>query len=447
MKIKNNKGLTLIELIIAVALITIVLGIGYKVFDKIQILPSKQASNSDIQNGMNRVRDLTSKELKYCESVELEYKEENNKVVQNIEITKENTQEEVNNKKEFILKEINKKDNFKYQYNIIKEYKNKSIKSQYERDREQSSYIINVYTKKGKKYFSVSKIDYSGITLDLIDKQEFDVDKLPMNISYKDKIYSVRINYIYDKSNYYTFDVYNNSIDLDSNGVSRSNNNQVANGYLLYCIEEANRNLKEAIDNIYIENNYPNLIEAKRELDNILINKETSIEMLSNIDSLIQKDIEKITNGHSKQAIKYTVKAKIYINIAMLVINHINNDYDHINNIHNDIDKINQNLDIYQNYLYGLFFRYNDVRVVYIPSIQFQILGIKDDIVGLKSSSSKSDINKIIDKVVNVQIRTIELFKNIDNIGKNDEEKIKSLMNDIDLILELKCDLGDVNYL
>lgn len=49
--------------------------------------------------------------------------------------------------------------------------------------------------------------------------------------------------------------------------------------------------------------------------------------------------------------------------------------------------------------------------------------------------------------MVNVQIRTIELFENIGKIGKNDEGKIKSLINDIDLILELKCDLGDVNYL
>ncbi|WP_195940819.1 hypothetical protein [Romboutsia sp. 1001713B170131_170501_G6] len=55
--------------------------------------------------------------------------------------------------------------------------------------------------------------------------------------------------------------------------------------------------------------------------------------------------------------------------------------------------------------------------------------------------------NKIIDKVANIQIKTIELFKYVHKIGKYDEEKIKSLVNDIDLILELKCDLWYVNYL
>lgn len=342
MKIKNNKGLTLMELIIAIALVTVVLGIGYKVFDKVQVLPGKQASNSDIQNGMNRVRDFMSKELKYCKSVKLEYKKGNGVIVQDINSASPTTENELEKAQKFILDEISKKNKYKYQYNIVNNHSNNSS----EEDKNQVEYLVETYSKNNEKYFSVSKVDNEGVKMDMIYEQKYDYGKLPIIVTYKEGMYSIGVNYDNSGNKCYKFEVFNGSYTSgDSDIVDPGEGDEIAvDGYLLYCLQAASESLEKSLSKNSIYNNYENLIEAKDEINKIIQDKKIEIKYIEEIIEEVQEEIEDMSEkGHFKQEIhgenfsagELACKSEIYLIIAKYVVNHIENECDYAIDIFN----------------------------------------------------------------------------------------------------------------
>lgn len=209
MKLKNQKGITLIEVIISMAIITIALGIGYRVLYNAQTSPNNQAKISDIQNGMNNIRNFISNELKYCEGIELEYNDGIKKIVQPIYISKDDDKQIADSNKQLIRNFIKSNNKFIYQFNIIKKYKYNQSSIEYDIDREQDTYITNIFKKNNKKYYSISKKDINGVTIELVKKQEFNLSKLPMDISKEEDMYNVEINYTNKDDKQYVFNIFN----------------------------------------------------------------------------------------------------------------------------------------------------------------------------------------------------------------------------------------------
>lgn len=232
MKLKQNKGLTFVEVIIAMCIISIVMGIGYRVFNKSKNIANFQGQISDVQNGMNFIRDFITKDIKYCDSVVLKNGE--------MEIDISNIESKgVDEYESKILDSIKKFNKYSYEYNILNE--DKSLKS---------SYIINVYNKSNKKYFSISKKDSKNVILQLISKQEICNSKLPMNIKFYDDMYNIQINYNNNLNKLYKFSIYNKHKESNSNGdLEEDDSKYDSMNYLYYCLGQAHKSLKQSNQN------------------------------------------------------------------------------------------------------------------------------------------------------------------------------------------------------
>ena len=74
---KGSRGFTLIEVIIALAIISIVSFIGYQVISKTNALSKDQLLTSDMQNGVNNLNRYMTKELSSAKEVDLFYSNKN----------------------------------------------------------------------------------------------------------------------------------------------------------------------------------------------------------------------------------------------------------------------------------------------------------------------------------------------------------------------------------
>lgn len=70
-KIKNKKGITLVEAIISIAIMSTVLFISYKIINKVNISTVNQNIISTEQQSINLIRKYLNKDLERCKSVEL----------------------------------------------------------------------------------------------------------------------------------------------------------------------------------------------------------------------------------------------------------------------------------------------------------------------------------------------------------------------------------------
>lgn len=68
MRIKNQKGFTLVELIIAISIMSIVIGLGYNVVNKITIASKSQSKVTDNQLNANLINKYVTKDLEVCKT-------------------------------------------------------------------------------------------------------------------------------------------------------------------------------------------------------------------------------------------------------------------------------------------------------------------------------------------------------------------------------------------
>lgn len=102
---KNNKGFTLVELIIAISIMSIVIGIGYNVINKINSATQDQSKVSENQINANLVNKYLTKDLESCKTFEgpgessigQEYQfiinKDNNEIIYKVLIEKKGNQE------------------------------------------------------------------------------------------------------------------------------------------------------------------------------------------------------------------------------------------------------------------------------------------------------------------------------------------------------------------
>ena len=69
MKKFNNKGFTLLELIVAMSILTVIILVGYKIFNKYSILMHTQVKINKGQLNMNTINEYLTKDLEQSESV------------------------------------------------------------------------------------------------------------------------------------------------------------------------------------------------------------------------------------------------------------------------------------------------------------------------------------------------------------------------------------------
>ena len=223
----NKKGFTLIEVIIALAIMTTVIFLGYTVINKVQVVSKDQFQISDVQNGFNNLKRYISNELKLSEDAQLKY---DDKVISVGDVNERNYGY-ITDKIEFVSTDKN----FTYDYVIKSD--NKTV-----------YYNISIYKKGNKKLYSIDRVD-GKVQMNLIINQPLSDGLMPLKIVRKDNLYDVELNYIKQNTKIYSFDVYSRK-----SGFGESDNNNpvgpeepiVVDGYFGYCISQSIKLLTES---------------------------------------------------------------------------------------------------------------------------------------------------------------------------------------------------------
>ena len=266
----NNKGFTLIEVIISMAIMTSIIFIGYQVINKTDSLRKDQMIVSNIQNGANNLKRYISKDLKESNSVYIKYGEKN------IDL---NQSEKVNNLYKTIQNEINEKNHTEYEYLI-----NINEKKIY--------YIVKVIKVENKKLYSIYREE--KVNFSLIENQPLSHNIIPLKITEKDGLYDVQLNYIKDNTKVFSFDVYNLLVAYNDEDKHKPTNPEVpdigvssqSKGYFAYCINNS-------------INNISNLNIRDKNLENVLSKLEGLLNLDIRKDNLEDKIEHKIEDIHT----------------------------------------------------------------------------------------------------------------------------------------------------
>ncbi|MDU7904806.1 MAG: type II secretion system protein, partial [Peptostreptococcaceae bacterium] len=166
---KGSRGFTLIEVIIALAIISIVSFIGYQVINKTNALSKDQLLTSDMQNGVNNLKRYMTKELSSAKEVDLFYSNKNVGSIKDIKSRKDDY--------DYIKKSINEiTSNKKITYSYIIKFDNLDF----------VNYSISIYKKNNKVLYSLDRID-KKVKLNFFHDQILDKDLIPLIIEIKDK--------------------------------------------------------------------------------------------------------------------------------------------------------------------------------------------------------------------------------------------------------------------
>ena len=115
MKKINNKGFTLLELIIAMSILTSVMFIGYNIFNKNSTLMHTQININKGQSNMNDINEYLTKDLEQTTSIELKI---DGVVVADtkVNVEQKSTDKVLENAKQEIEDRLSKNNNFNYEY-------------------------------------------------------------------------------------------------------------------------------------------------------------------------------------------------------------------------------------------------------------------------------------------------------------------------------------------
>lgn len=324
----NKKGFTLIEVIIALSIMTTVIFIAYKSIDKIQVVSKDQSQISDVQNGFNNLKRHLSDELKVSKNVKLKYSDT---VIDINDVSKDSYKNIINK-----ITELPNRETFSYSYII--EVNSKDI-----------DYNISVYKKGNQKFYSIDRID-DKVKMNLIINQPLNEELMPLKITHKDDLYSVELNYIKQNTKLYSFDVYNRKNNISSgenNNPTEPESPIVADGYFGYCISQSIQLLTDS------GFNSPEVNKIKVQLKEIL-SKDINSDKENMEDALkrLQSELMNIITSSSdipKNSYDYLNKALYYMYAGEETLDEIDEKNDDskakdiATNIHNGIYDDNEN--------------------------------------------------------------------------------------------------------
>lgn len=186
MKKINNKGFTLIEMIIAMTILGIVISLGYGIFNSSQKSLNEQSEVFNSQTTMNLVNTFMNKDLEQAKSIS---KPLNNS---NIELNESDFQHYVNS-----VTSINP---IQYTY-LLDLGSNKTIK-----------YVVKIeLDKKGDYIYYITRIDENGGSIELLSNQTIYNGtniEIPCIIKLENQIYDIQLGYKHKKKqNIYRFSV------------------------------------------------------------------------------------------------------------------------------------------------------------------------------------------------------------------------------------------------
>lgn len=182
MKKRDSSGFTLMELIIAITIFSIVIAIGYKIISGISIYTNNQKNITLNMSSANLINQYLTKDIEQSKSI--------------------GDKENINN--------------ISYKYTIFKE--NTTI-----------DYIVENNTKKNKDTYNLTRKEGSSEILIVDGQQRYDDNPFLINETKNKGVYEVTVNYKENKINKkYSFNTSSRlTLDLDSNDDNGSMDNEV----------------------------------------------------------------------------------------------------------------------------------------------------------------------------------------------------------------------------
>lgn len=186
---RNNKGFTLLELMISIFILTIVIFIGYRVINKSTIDIKNQSNINQGQLTVNDMNEYLTKDLERAKSVTIfsNYLDEKNR------FTDDSTQENgiSNDSLKEAFKEYSGDKLFDYSYNI-----------NYKKDKENTkniTYNVKIIKDKNNYKYSISRTENDKISIDFIKdeilKEDEQSKELPFTIGLESP-YEVTLGYV-----------------------------------------------------------------------------------------------------------------------------------------------------------------------------------------------------------------------------------------------------------
>lgn len=187
MKKFNNKGLTLLELIIAMSILTSVMFIGYNIFNKYSTLMHTQVNINKGQLNMNTINEYLTKDLEQTTSIELKI---DGVVVADtkVDVEQKSTDKVLESAKQKIEDRLSANNNFNYEYKL-----------RFNDESKFSIYKVNIEKNNKAIKYTVSLTDKNGTKVDFINKELLREKEVPFYIMGDDP-YKVSMGYS-DKKN------------------------------------------------------------------------------------------------------------------------------------------------------------------------------------------------------------------------------------------------------
>lgn len=200
MKIKYNKGFTLLEVLIAISILTIIIFIGYRIIDKSTIAVKNQGNINQGQLTMNDMNRYITKDLEQATSIQLlldnEDGTDNYEVIADTKIEIEQTLENKNNLLEEIFSsKIESKldaNNSKFKYKYI-------IRNSTESELDDINYIAIINKEGIDIEYTIERVDENSTKIQFINNNKIKDKVLPIKITGNNP-YKVNIGYT-DKNN------------------------------------------------------------------------------------------------------------------------------------------------------------------------------------------------------------------------------------------------------
>ena len=255
MRKNNNKGFTLLELLISIFILTTVIFIGYSIINKSTTYIQNRKNIHEGQLAVNDINVYLMDDLKCATSVSISLNEISifaDDTTQGDTITNERLKEEFEKYLEYTKNDSSTDIKFTYKYNI--DYKKD------ENDTKQIIYNVDIIKDNNNYKYSISRKVTNEVLITFItnkiltDEVLSRDDKLPLKIELESP-YEVTLGYT-GKNNYEfvehqlaiasrLYDIIDNPGDSGDSGDSGSPSNPGdSNNYLWYCLEMAKNLLK-----------------------------------------------------------------------------------------------------------------------------------------------------------------------------------------------------------
>ena len=432
---KNNKGFTLLELLISIFILTTVIFIGYRVINKSTIDIKNQSNINKGQLTVNDMNKYLTKDLERARNVSLS----SNYLMEQNTFTDDSTQENTitNNKKlkeafgqylEDTENDLSTDEKFIYSYNI--DYKKD------ENNTEKITYNVKIIKDKNNYKYSIlregtNEVLITFITNEILTEEVLSRDdKLPFTIGL-DSPYEVTLGYAGKNNDEFVehqFVVASRLHDLDGggngstgpgngggdgstgSGSGGNGDGSIGSGeasdYLNYCLNKA-----QSYINKLGNNDISNLIN---EIFKISLKEKYDSNDLDSMDNYADKLIENINNIRNNCDKQYLDNNQQNLNGAEYYLNVVKSILDNFNNQNNNIDR---------NHL-------NNIINIVSQTLKYKCLtsypdGAKNKIVALKAAiMEQKNISNNNSTPIGSQVD--EQAKIIDNYELNFDNKIVS---------------------